>query len=624
MTGRTEHGSAPPGVAGNSAPDADGGHAGDRHADDGWTIAVDGGGSVVVRPGQSLSVGRSALCELRVSNDPRLSRVHFRATMPESSGDGAETLTIHDRTDGQNPIFCNGERVEGSRRLHEPTRLAAGRTRFRVTPPTADADEETVFPGPASASFLGTLTEGTLTFDARSLAAVPVTRPDRRFEAVARLPEVLRTPDDLQRLPALCGLLLAGVQDATTVAVVSRCGEGEYRVKEWAGRNELAGPPTPPDELVAASLNANEAILTPDGGGWAFVVPIADPDDGRPGRREPVDRGLLVQGRNRVPSAERAADVRFVTLVAEILAAADRSGRLERQAATLRPFLPPRVLEALGESPDPAALAPAECIASVLFCDLRGFSRTSEQILDERGSAGLSALLERVSAALSVMTHRIRESGGVTGDFLGDAALAFWGWPEADPLAPVRAARAAVRIAADFARKRPAGDPLAGFRVGVGVATGPAVAGRIGTEDQAKITVFGPTANFASRLEGLCGPLRVPVVCDAATADAVAAAGDPSLRVRPLGTVRPAKMRRAERVSELLPAASDSPLSDADLARYAEAVAAFTAGDWPRAAEVLQSHPAADLAQDFLRVRLAEHHRTAPPDWDGVIRVDEK
>ncbi|QDT17236.1 adenylate/guanylate cyclase domain-containing protein [Alienimonas californiensis] len=607
---------------------------------DGWTIAVDGGRSLTVRPGESRSIGRSALCDLRVPSDPRLSRVHFRVSV----GD-ADTLTIRDGTDGRNPLFCNGERVHGTVHLQDAARLAAGRTRFRVRPPAAAEDEGTVFPGedgfpgddaPGS-SAVGTLSEGALTFDARTLAGVAVTRPDRRFEAVARLPEVLRTPDDARRLPALCGLLLAGVQDAEAVAVVARVKQGEpgasvpgahaVQLRSWSGRNELNGPPQVPQELITASLNAGEAILSPSVGGWAFVVPIADAQSEGSGTA-PADRGLLVLGSNAAGPAERAADVRFVSLVAEIVSAADRSGRLERQAATLRPFLPPRVLEALGESPDPAALAPAECTASVVFCDLRGFSRTSEEL-----SADLPALLARVSAALSVMTHRIREAGGVTGDFLGDAALAFWGWPTTDPTAPLKAATAAVRIAGDFAARRDPGDPLAGFRVGVGVATGPAVAGRIGTEDQAKITVFGPTANLASRLEGLCGPLRVPVVCDAATADAVlaaqgASAGDVPLRVRPLGTVRPAKMQRAVRVSELLPphgpAPEGSPLTDRDLARYAEAVAAFTAGDWPRAAEVLQDHPAFDLAQDFLRVRLAEGHRTAPPGWDGVIRVDEK
>ena len=611
-------------------------HRGDgRHDDDDrgdgnpggaglWALSAVGGATATIPAAASVTAGRSPSCDLCVPGDGRLSRVQFTA----SAGGGG--VTVRDETDGRNPLFVSGEQVEGELTVKSRVALAAGRTRFRLIPPRIAAG-----PGDGAADLtqtLGTAFEGatldggTLTFDARTLAAAPVTRPDRRLEALTRLPEVLRTAGPA-RDAALCGLILAGTPDAASVALVrpAPAASRRFDAAEWTARDELSGPPSVPAEVVAAALTGGAATLGRGetvGGGWAFCVPIPAADGG------PAGSGLLVGGsRETDDPRERTADVRFAALVAEAVAAADRSARLERQAAALRPFLPPRVLADLGDDPDPARLAPVECTATVLFCDLRGFSRTSEQVLAEGGAGDLTKLLGRVSAALSVMTRRIREFGGVTGDFLGDAALAFWGWPDADPDAPLKAARAALGIAADFAADRPDDDPLAGFRVGVGVATGPAVAGRIGTEEQAKITVFGPVANLASRLEGLCRPLRVPVVCDAATAAAVRESCDDEgtgVRVRPLATVRPAGMDRAEAVCELLAPADSHPLSDGDLARYAEAVAAFTAGDWPRAADLLQDHPSSDLAQDFLRVRLAERHRTAPPDWDGAVRIEGK
>ena len=569
-----------------------------------WTVEVVGGPSAVLAVGDSVTAGRADGCGLSVPADGRLSRrqVRFSAT--------PGGLRIEDLTDGRNPVFADGEPVDGAITASAAARVAAGATRFRLSPavsgPTGGGE---LTGGLTSAGAVGAWTEGTVTFDARTLAAAPVTRPDRRFEALSRLPEALRTADEGVRFPTLCGLVLAGVEDADSVLAAAASPNAPAETLGFASRRDLAAPPTPPADLLAAVAADGKPALVPDGRGtgWTFAVPVGPPAGGR---------ALVVRGTGG-SAADRASDVRFAALMAEIVAAADRAARLERQSAALRPFLPPRVLEALGDDPDPARLAPAECVATVLFCDLRGFSRTSEQLADD-----LPGLLERVSAALSVMTRHIRENGGVTGDFLGDAALAFWGWPDADPGAPAKATAAALGIAADFAADRPAGDPLRGFRVGVGLATGPAVAGRIGTDEQAKITVFGPVANLASRLEGLCGPLRAKVVCDAATADAVR--GSEGVRVRPLATVRPAKMDRAEAVSELLPPAGPSPLSDADLARYAEAVAAFTAGDWSRCAELLQEHPAADLAQDFLRAELARGHRTAPPGWDGAVFVGER
>ena len=564
-------------------------------------------------PGETLAVGRAAGCGLRVAGDGRVSRRHFAVEVRPTG----EAAVVRDLTGGANPVYAAGERIDFERTVAARTVLAAGRTRFRLFPPAAAAaplqpgDTRLADPN-ALPSDWATLAGGTLSFDSRTLAAVPVTRPDLRLGALSRLPDLLRTARPADRAAGLGSLILAGVPDAAAVGFVESGADGAAPVPSgWQTRNELAAdPPVPPVARRAlAEGRPTLAIGAEAGGGWALGVPIADPDAPPPARQ-----AVVVTGESPGDPRERAADLRFVSLVAETVAAADRSSRLERQTAALRPFLPPAVLERLGEHPDPAALAPAECLATVLFCDLRGFSRTSERVLADGGPGDLTRLLDRVSAALSVMTRRIREHGGVTADFLGDAALAFWGWPAASDADAARAAAAALAIAADFAAARPPGDPLAGFRVGVGLATGPAVAGRIGTDEQAKITVFGPVANLASRLEGLSKPLGVPVVCDAATAAAVSA-GDaagvrvPGVRVRPLATVRPAGMERPEAVSELLPPADAHPLTDADLSRYAEAVAAFTAGDWPRAAALLQQHPADDLAQDFLR----QHPRRPPP-----------
>ena len=79
---------------------------------------------------------------------------------------------------------------------------------------------------------------------------------------------------------------------------------------------------------------------------------------------------------------------------------------------------------ALRQRDPETVLAPRKCEVSVLFCDLRGFSRRTEQEADD-----LLGLLQRVSDALGVMTRQILAHGGVVGDFHGDAAMGFWGWP---------------------------------------------------------------------------------------------------------------------------------------------------------------------------------------------------
>ena len=89
----------------------------------------------------------------------------------------------------------------------------------------------------------------------------------------------------------------------------------------------------------------------------------------------------------------------------------------------LRQFFAPLILS-VGDDLDTALLEPRECDVTVLFCDLRGFSQKAEA-----AAGDLKGLLDRVSRALGVMTSQILKHSGVTGDFQGDAAMGFWGWP---------------------------------------------------------------------------------------------------------------------------------------------------------------------------------------------------
>src|SRR6185295_16816889 len=294
---------------------------------------------------------------------------------------------------------------------------------------------------------------------------------------------------------------------------------------------------------------------------------------------------------------------------------------LERQRAGLSQFFSPVVLEALSEEDPEIVLAPREADVAVLFCDLRGFSRQSEKFGDD-----LLGLLHRVSKALGVTTHHIREQGGVLGDFQGDAAMGFWGWPIAQPDAAVRACRAALAIRAEFeaVAERP-DDMLAHFRVGIGIAAGRAVAGKIGTVDQVKVTVFGPVVNLASRLEGMTKILHAPILLDERTAAIVRTQLAGTARVRRVAVVKPYGLDRRLEVAELLPPASEYPqLSDQHIVEYEQALDDLLAGRWPQAFERLHRVPADDRVKDFLTVFIAQHNRTPPENWNGVIPLANK
>ncbi len=162
--------------------------------------------------------------------------------------------------------------------------------------------------------------------------------------------------------------------------------------------------------------------------------------------------------------------------------------------------------------------------------------------------------------------------------------------------------------------------------MGIGIAHGPAVAGKIRTSEQVKITAYGPVVNLASRLESLTKQLRVPILLDEPTAEFARRHLPRSEgRIRKLARILPYGMENPVVVSEILPTEADFPqLSDEQMQHYETGVEHFIAGRWEDAYTCLHQVPATDRAQDFLNMLITQKNRVAPPDWDGIVRLASK
>lgn len=463
---------------------------------------------------------------------------------------------------------------------------------------------------------------------------------DQRIEVLSRLPEVISgAANDEELFVRLISLLLTGIPQAVAAAIVrvhtAPDGQVGIDVLHWDRRSEERGRFSPSGRLIRTAVESGKSVVSvwnrartqisatfvdQDDVDWACCTPVLG--EACPGW------ALYLTGRFaphiRYAAAVRGAEelrdeLKFAELAATTLQNLRALRRLEHRQSSLRPFFSPIVLEALaGQDPD-QVLAPRQEEVSVLFCDLRGFSRRSEQHAHD-----LLGLLQRVSQALGVMTHCILAQGGVVGDFHGDAAMGFWGWPLEQPDVVERACRAALSIRDAFdAAARCHDHPLTDFRVGIGVATGPAVAGKIGTVDQVKVTVFGPVVNLAARLEAMTKTLRAPLLIDQCTAERVRAEVSPAVaRVRRVARVRPYGLELAEEVSELLPPEAAFPqLTDEHIAAYERALDALQSRNWEEAFQWLHQVPAEDRVKDFLTVFIAQHNRMPPPDWDGAIPI---
>ncbi len=175
----------------------------------------------------------------------------------------------------------------------------------------------------------------------------------------------------------------------------------------------------------------------------------------------------------------------------------------ERQYArsTFARFVPPGVVDqVLASTDDDLRLAGVERVCTVMFSDLRGFTKFSE-------SQPVEKVIAVVNHYLNEMTEAILESGGTLIAYMGDGIMAVFGAPLDQDDHADRAMRAAREMIGE--RLQGFNDWLAeqghisGFRMGVGLNTGPVMCGNVGAEQRVEYTAIGDTTNTASRLEGM-------------------------------------------------------------------------------------------------------------------------
>jgi len=133
---------------------------------------------------------------------------------------------------------------------------------------------------------------------------------------------------------------------------------------------------------------------------------------------------------------------------------------------------------------------------TLLFADIRDFTAMSEQLAPQH-------VVEMLNEYLTRMVDILLKHGGTLDKFIGDAVMGFWNAPADDPEHARHAVACAVEMIEETARLRERweSEGKAPIRIGIGINTGEAVAGNIGSERVFGYTVIGDAVNLASRLE---------------------------------------------------------------------------------------------------------------------------
>lgn len=206
------------------------------------------------------------------------------------------------------------------------------------------------------------------------------------------------------------------------------------------------------------------------------------------------------------------------------------SGERERRELTalFSKYVSNDVLQEILKNPSAVALGGEERRITVLFTDIRGFTTLSESVT----APELVAILNRY---FTRMTDEILRHQGVVDKYIGDAIMAFWGAPVADDRQADHALEAAqgMRKALEDLNAELRNEGKKEISIGIGIYTGPAVVGNIGSNERFDYTAMGDTVNVASRLEGLTKEYKTPIIIGESTKQQLS----DSFEIKPLGSV---------------------------------------------------------------------------------------
>lgn len=219
-------------------------------------------------------------------------------------------------------------------------------------------------------------------------------------------------------------------------------------------------------------------------------------------------------------SAFKPDDLELISAVAaqtaiavENVRAHERLAKEEVARANYSRFLPEYVVKQMLENPDSFKLGGVTQTITVVFADIRGFTRISEHAQPEK-------IVHLLNRYFSAMTDIIFAHGGTLDKYLGDGMMALFGAPTVTPKDAANAVSAAVamqrRMLSINDELKAEGYPEIG--IGIGLHTGEAIVGYIGSERRSEYTAIGDTVNTASRLESNAKAGQILISEPAATA----------------------------------------------------------------------------------------------------------
>lgn len=292
----------------------------------------------------------------------------------------------------------------------------------------------------------------------------------------------------------------------------------------------------------------------------------------------------------------------------------------EKQKNVLRSafsrYVAPEVVERITKL-EGNIFAGEEVELSIMFTDIRGFTSISEKLTPQQ-------IVQLLNRYFTPMTALVRGNKGTLDKFIGDALMAFWNAPVPVPGHPALALKTAVEMQEKLLEindelRRDFGVEV---NMGVGVHSGKAYVGNMGSEELLNYTLIGDNVNLASRLEGLCPQFGVGIVTSAETKDS---AGE-EFAYQPLDTLRVKGKKQPVSVFHVMRKEQWGERRE-EMEQYLEAYGLYSQGEFARAGRLFEQLDAAFPKRKLYPLyveRCSLLVDNPPPDWDGVWTLKTK
>jgi adenylate cyclase len=287
-------------------------------------------------------------------------------------------------------------------------------------------------------------------------------------------------------------------------------------------------------------------------------------------------------------------------------------------------YLSPEVIRRLLQNPQ--LVEPRKTEITVMFSDIRGFTTISEKL----DAQELALFLNRY---LFEMTRIVFDTQGTLDKYIGDAVMAFWGAPYEDPGHPSRACTAALEMMKRVRQlqKQWAAEGKPPLEIGIGLNSGAASVGNMGSSLRYGYTALGDAVNLSSRLEGLNKEYGTHIIVSEST---YTAAKDAGFTFRELDLIRVKGKLQPVTIYELFGRAPELELDgslaevQASLRQFEEARKMYRERRWAEAQKIFQTilerWPGDGPSTVYIQ-RCQKYLADEPvSEWDGVFTMTHK